>query len=241
MKKNLGRKMREVLISGFIIMLGFMSCLEGDKSSNTTVKIDAEKEGSTNEVEPLLHTLDIVSQIDTEQKYTHSSGQEILIQNSFPKGGFLADSSIPGYYDPSGTRFGFGIFWSRVFNKSDEPIRLNLTLPADSIPTPDSADSYYKLFITPDEMTKDQLPLFSYGVTGLQSFLDSSFHKPTALNTIIEPHDECIFSVVMISHKLEHGAVRSGLILKEEKLFYRKSVHPYETRLIPCGEIVFKK
>jgi hypothetical protein len=89
-------------------------------------------------------------------------------------------------------------------------------------------------------MTPDKESLYDYGLTGLKSFLDTSFNKPTKLQRTINPKEECRFYiayVVALSHMSYNGVVRTELILKEQNLFYR--INRLDS-LIPCGHIIFK-
>jgi hypothetical protein len=87
--------------------------------------------------------------MDTEVKYSDATGKGIIIQNSLPRGG-------PGYFDPTGRRFGFAIFWTRIINETSKPIELSINFPADSFAIFPSPDSYLKLFLPPDTMTPDK-------------------------------------------------------------------------------------
>jgi hypothetical protein len=62
----------------------------------------------------------------------------VIIQNSLPKGG--------PYTDPTGKRFGYGIFWTRVINQTTSPLELTINFPADSFAIFPEPGSYLKLF-----------------------------------------------------------------------------------------------
>jgi hypothetical protein len=171
----------------------------------------------------------------------------ITIQNSFPKGDRHTDSS--------GKSFGIAIFWTRVINETADPLELTINFPADSLSILSSPGSYLKLFLPPDTMTLDKVPLYNYGVTGLRSFLDTGLNKPTRLRRTINPKEEFLFYTGVVRYRVsDHvpgtrerglhqeggGVTRTGLLLKEQNLFYRISIDD-ESSLIPCGQIVFKK
>ena len=111
----------------------------------------------------------------------------------------------------------------------------------DSFAVPDSPGGYIKLFLPPDSMTAHKESLYDYGLTGLKSFLDTSFYKPTKLQRTIHPKEGYSFYIAYITARGEvafNGAVRAGLVLKGQELFYKIN---WPDSLIPCGRIVFKK
>jgi hypothetical protein len=160
--------------------------------------------------------------IDTEVKYSDSTGKGIIIQNSLPRG--------DGY-----KTFVYGIFWTRVINETTTPFELTINFPADSFAIPNFPDSYLKLFLPPGTMTPDKESLYNFGATGLESFLDTGLNKPTMLQRTINPKEECLFYIGAVPG----AGCRAALVLKEQGLFYRFSIIP--DQLIPCGQIVFKK
>ena len=165
--------------------------------------------------------------------YSETASKGVIIQNSFPKGG--------PYTDPTGKKFGHAIFWYRVKNETTTPFELTLHFPADSFPIPLSSDSYLKLFLPPDTMTLDKEGLYGYGATGLISFLDTGLHKPTRLQKILHPKEECLFYIAALSYQ-SGGTIRAELVLKEGDLFYRIGILPhFDSALFPCGRLVFKK
>jgi hypothetical protein len=167
--------------------------------------------------------------LDTDSTYTDSAGITITIQNSLPKGGLR-------YIHPSGKDFGYVIFWTRVINETESPVELTINFPADSFAVLSQPGTWFKLFLPPDTMTLDKVSLYDYGATGLKSFLDSGFNKPTMLQRIINPEEECFFYVAALYNRGVDGVVRAALVLKEQDLFYR--ITGIE---IPCGHIVVKK
>jgi hypothetical protein len=174
-------------------------------------------------------------QADSE---TTSAG--VIIQNGLPKGGGSLDlSGTIGYTDFMGRRFAHAIFWTRVVNETATPFTLAINFPSDSFAISSSPDSYVKIFLPPGAMTLDKQSLYNYGLTGLKSFLDTGFYKPTGLQRTINPKEECVFYVAALGHG-EGGGVRAGLVLKEQELFYRIRIVPIGSALIPCGKIVFK-
>jgi len=177
--------------------------------------------------------------VHPESMYSDSTGIVVIVQNSFPKGGVsLDDSGKPGYNDPSGKRFGYVIFWTRIINESTAPLELTINFPADSFAIFPSPDAYVKVFLPPDTMTPDKELLLNYGITGLKSFLDTGLKNPTMVQRTINPKEEWFVYTGALGYEA-NGAARAELVIKEQELFYRISIGPY-FELIPCGRIVLK-
>jgi hypothetical protein len=166
--------------------------------------------------------------------HVKENGKNIIIKNSFPKGAT--------YTHPSGKRFGYRIFWTSVINETASPLELTINFPADSFAIfPQSNSHLLKLFLLPNTMTPAKESLYNYGF-GLESFLDTAFYKPTMLHRTILPKGECLFNIVLLLIAPNNGAVRTGLVLKGQDLFYSISIgKQLDSALIPCGQIVFKK
>lgn len=158
----------------------------------------------------------------------------VVIQNSLPKGG--------PYTNPTGERFGRGICWTRISNETDTPLELTINFPADSFPYP-SSNGYFKLFLPPDTMTLAKESLYDYGATGLLSFFDTGLHKSTRLQKTINPKEEHLFYIALLmGGEPNKGVVRTGLVLKDNALFYKISIGGHiDSALIPCGHIISKK
>ena len=95
------------------------------------------------------------------------------------------------------------------------------------------------LIIPTDTMTVDKLSLYSYGLTGMKSFLDANFSTASKLQKTIKPNDDHIFYIVAIAYQAG-GPARSAIILKEKELFYRITMGSHGSLDIPCGKIAFK-
>jgi hypothetical protein len=178
--------------------------------------------------------------------HSETASQGVIIQNSLPKGAPQTDSK--------GKTFGIGIFWTRVINETDHPLELMINFPVDSLAILSSTDSYLKLFLLPDTMTLDKVPLYNYGVKSLRSILDTGLNKPTMLRRTINPKEECLFYIGAVRYQVPNpapdtrraglrqggGVIRTGLVLKEQDLFYRINID-LDSVVIPCGQLVFKK
>jgi hypothetical protein len=171
--------------------------------------------------------------------------QGVILQNSLPKGSPQTDSM--------GKTYGVGVFWSRVINETDSPLELTINFPVDSLEILSSTDAYLKVFLLPDTMTLEKVPLYNYGVTSLRSLLDFGLHKPTTLQRTIQPKEECLFYIAAVRYQVPQapgsrrkalhqggGVLRTGFVLKEQKLFYRINID-HDSVVIPCGELVSKK
>lgn len=156
---------------------------------------------------------------DTRYEYTDSIGKRLVIQNSFPRGG-------QRYTDPNGEVYSCRVFWTRIINETDNPLQLKIGFPVDSFEAPWLPGKYYKVLIPPDTMTIDKEPLYDYGLTDLKSFLDNSIHKPSSLKRVINPKESSGFYVVILNliNEGAQGALRTGLSLKGQDLFYRVSL-----------------
>jgi hypothetical protein len=175
--------------------------------------------------------------IHTKYEYSDSIGKRLIIQNGFPRGGSR-------YTDPNGKVYAYAIFWTRIVNETDNPLELKIDF-LDSYEVPSLPGKYYKLLVPPDTMTIDKIPLFNYGLTDLDSFLNTSIHKPSSLKRTINSKESSGFFVVKLGLISEGplGAgdiLRTGLILKGQDLFYRVSVYkdsPASASLITEKEI----
>jgi hypothetical protein len=97
-----------------------------------------------------------------------------------------------------------------------------MDFPVNSYEDPSLPGKYYKVLIPADTMTLEKFPLFNYGLTNLESFLDNSIHKSASLKSTINPTESNGFSVVMLClTEGAHGTMRTGLSLKGQNLFYR--------------------
>lgn len=168
---------------------------------------------------------------DTEERYMVSEGKSVVIRNSLPKGS--------PYTAPDGKQFGYRILWTQIINEIDRPLEVSINFPADSFLVSPSSTHSFKVFIPSDTMTLSKQYAYDYGATGLKAFFDSSFNKPTMFRRTVRPKEECLFYVAVLFGSGAGGVVRAGLVLEEQKLFYRISVSG-QSVLIPCGELVVR-
>jgi hypothetical protein len=161
--------------------------------------------------------------IDTESRFTDSTGLDVIIQNSLPK----------GVGHTTGKNFD-RILWTRIINQAATPFELTVNFPADSFPISSSPGAYIKVFLPIDTMTHDKEELYAYGVT-------SGLTKPTPLQKTIHPKEEALFYIGVLFCRVG-GVVRGELVLRGQNLFYTIRGIPQkpDSTLIPCGQIVFK-
>ncbi|MDC8003876.1 hypothetical protein POV27_07420 [Aureisphaera galaxeae] len=164
--------------------------------------------------------------------YSETNNNGVIIQNSFPKGGPY-EGTTEGHFNES-----YLVFFTRVINKTEAPLDINLNFSGDPIQIPNSPDTFVQLFLPSEEMTLDKQPLFSYGIEDLK-LMDA----PTSFQSTIEPNEECLFYVAGIFYQTrfealgqERGGNRAELVLKGNDLFY--NMLP-QVDSIPCGRIVF--
>lgn len=187
----------------------------------------------------LIHDLENASgyqYIYTDTTYASFTGNGITIQNGYPKGGNVEPGTA--YTDSAGKKYFFAAFWTRIINQTNTALEFKVNFPGNSFPLSSTSASYLKLFIPTDTMTIDKLPLYSYGLTGMKSFLDTNFNNATILQKTIKPNEEYMFYITTLSYQAG-GPARAAIILKEKELFYRITMSPYGPVEIPCGKIVF--
>jgi len=218
----------------FLVFVFCTSCGGQNKPDPQKEKIKSETKGIA--TSPVSNEKDIY----TKYEYTDSIGMSLIIENGFPRGGTK-------YTDPNGEVYVWAVFWTRIINETDNPLELKIGFPVDSYEVPSLPGKYFKILVPPDTMTLDKIPLFNYGLTDLESFLDKSIHKPSSLKRTINPKESSGFYVVMLSLiEGAHGTMRTGLSLKGQDLFYRikidgsKSNSKSSDQEIQCGSINLK-
>lgn len=217
-------------------------CSFGQRSNSRTGKVALESEivdstTNANRERILIHELEKYSYTDTT--YASANGKGITIQNSLPKGGMIEPDGTQ-YIDSSGKRYGFAAFWTRILNETNIPLELNINIPADSFAIFTPPDSYLRLLIPSQAVEFDKLSEFNYGLTDIKSYLDTNLGKTSLLQKTINPNEEHIFYIVTLSYQAG-GTPRAGLFLKEQDLYYKMSVEPQGSGIVPVGTIALKK
>jgi hypothetical protein len=153
MKKNL-----PILIILIVISLAFFSCGKVSKSTPAILSEDKETPKTADIIESQKSV--VISNdkyIDTKYVYADSNGKQIIIENSLPKGGLK-------YSDPNGQEYIYAVFWTQIFNETDNPFELMMDFPVYSYELPSSPGRYFKVLIPSDTMTDDKELLFNYGI-----------------------------------------------------------------------------
>jgi len=185
---------------------------------------------------------DLDPSVHSESRYTDAEGNDVIFQNSFPKGGAYIDSSgVLSGGDTTGVRYGYGVFWTRLTNETINPLELTINFPADSLVLASFPESYFRLFLPPDNMSVDKLSLYSYGIADLESSLAAGFQEISMLQETVDLNEAFYFYVVLLFHAAKNGLVRTGFVAKNQDLFYKIDIEPYGSTLIPCGRLVFNK
>ena len=167
--------------------------------------------------------------IDSEVKYTDSKGNLVKLIHSLPKGG--------GQVYHNGKKYGYLVFWTRVFNQSAAPIELQVKFP--EVTYFKSAESYIKIVLPKETMNTEKVQFFDYGLTNLQSLVNDESNQLSILQKKISPKEDYFFYVAVFIHTEGNGPSRSKFELKDKDLFYKISIGA-DTTLIPCGSLTFK-
>lgn len=217
--------MKKNIIILILATFGLFSCNQNSKS--TSEKIEQTQKTSHKD-------------IYTKYKYIDSKGGSLTIQNSLPKGGIK-------YTDVNGEVYNYAVFWTRIINETGNSLELKINFPLDSYEVPSLPGKYYKILVPLETMTLNKAPLFLYGLTDLESFLDNNIHKQSSLKRTIKPKESSGFYVVMLClSEGAHGTMRTELSIKEENLFYRVKVdgsnsnNKSNDKEIRCGSINLK-
>ena len=212
--------MKKSIILIIIATAGLFSCKQGSKSTQDSVDIE---------------TINSVRNYE----YADSMGKRLIIHNSVP-------NSKINYTDPNGKKYIYSVFWTQITNETINPIELKIDFPLDSFEFPISSGNYMKLLIPSETMTPDKASLADYGLA-VKSFLDTGINKSYSLKRTINPKESTAFYVVTLSNHGSGGALRTGLSLKGQNLFYKISVYKMATELplmdekeIICGSINLK-
>jgi len=221
MKKN-------ILILILLAHLLF-SCKQGKESMKD--KAEAETFHSVKN-DPIKKGLSTISKKDiyTKYEYNDSKGASLIIQNSFPRGGMK-------YAGPNNEVYNYAVFWTRIINETDNILELKMDFPINSYEVPSLPGKYFKILVPPDTMVPEKAPLFNYGLTNLESFLDKNIYKAASLKRTINSKESTGFYVVMLCViEGAKGTLRTGLSLNEKNLTYT-----INDTGIKCGSIIIKK
>ena len=217
--------MKKNIILLILTATGLFSCKQNSKSALDTETLDSVKN-----VQSKKRLANNDKGIYTKYKYTDSKGENLIIENSFPKGGIR-------YTDPKGEQYVYAIFWTRIINETANSLEFKINFPVNSYEIPSLKGKYYKILIPSDTMTIEKIPLFNYGLSNLEPFLDGAIHKSSSLKRIINPKESSGFYIITLrlTGGDQYGILRNELSLKEQNLFYK-----IRDKEIQCGSINLK-
>jgi len=164
--------------------------------------------------------------IDTEVKYSFANQKDVIFTHSLPKGG--------GQYNLKGIKYNHVVFWTRIYNQTSTPIKLQVTFP--DITYLQSPDAHIKILLPKDTMSHEKEQLFNYGLTGFEFLLNDNTRQVKTLIKTIDPKKNYYFYIPVFMHEI-NGSARASIVLKGEKLFYKISIGK-DTAFIPCGSLV---
>ena len=220
--------MRKILPILIVMTTVLYSC--GQEHKSTPVKVSKDLEKPTTLVNTKSQILVNVSEqqnVDTRYVYVDTNDQNIIIENSYPRGGLK-------YTDSKGKKYVYAVFWTRITNETNNPFELTMEFTEDSYELPSSPNRFFKLFIPSSTMTPEKEPLFNYGLD-LEKYLDNNLNKKNELIRTISSKGSSGFYVVTLFNKGVDGTLRTGLSIKERKLIYR-----INDKEIDCGNINLK-
>lgn len=228
--------MKKGILTFIIATAGLFSCKQ---SNNLKTDIIETKVSDSIKNISKKNTFDN-RDIYTNYKYVDTDGKNVIIKNGLPRGGLK-------YTDKNGDNYNYVVFWTQIINETDNPIELKMDFPLNSYEVPSLPGKYYKVLIPKDTMTFEKFPLFLYGLTNLESYLDNNIHKSASLNRTINPKESNGFYIVILGlTEGAHGTMRTGLTLKGQNLFYRINVDGSYSKTkssdkeINCGSINLK-
>lgn len=144
----------------------------GQEHKTTSVKVSKDLKKPTTLVNTEIQTpVNIPEQqnVDTKYVYVDTNDQNLIIENSYPRGGLR-------YTDLNGIKYVYAVFWTRITNETDSPFEFTMEFTEDTYELPSSQGRFFKLFIPSDTITADKEPLFNYGLD-LEKYLDNNINK----------------------------------------------------------------
>ncbi|RYY65684.1 MAG: hypothetical protein EOO12_06315 [Chitinophagaceae bacterium] len=215
-----------------ILAAGFSSCTppapskSGSGAATTTSAEDVPKQQA-----------DYGRSVYSRYVYSAPDGGRLLIQNGLPRGGFR-------YTNARGAAYSYVVFWTQLTNETDHPLTLELDIPGDAFGIPALPGAYYTVILPADTMTLEQFPRFVNGLKDRESVLNAPAHQAASLRRMVPSKGQSGFYVVLLCPvEGARGAMRTGLRLEGQTLFYRMNVDGSRSnsrsadREIPCGRI----
>ncbi|WP_155845807.1 hypothetical protein [Chryseobacterium gregarium] len=228
--------MKKIILTFIIATAGLFSCKQSDHSKSDIIETKA--------LDPIkkIHNKNTFNDKDlyTGYKYVDRDGKNVIIKNGFPRGGLK-------YTDKNGDHYNYAVFWTQIINETDHPLELTIDFPLKSYEIPSLPGKYYEVLVPDETMTFEKFPLFLYGLTNVESYLDNNIHKPASLHRTIKPKESNgFYTVILCLTEGAHGTMRTELSLNVQNLFYRikadgsKSHSKSGDKEINCGRINLK-
>ena len=228
--------MKKSILTFIIATAGLFSCKQSNNSKTDIIETKVSDSIKNIYNKNTFNDKDIY----TKYKYVDTDGKNVIIKNGFPRGGLK-------YTDKNGDNYNYAVFWTQIINETDNPIELTMDFPLNSYEVPSLPGKYYKVLIPNDIMTFEKFPLFLYGLTDLESYLDNNIHKSASLNRTINPKESNgFYTVILCLTEGAHGTMRTELSLKGQNLFYEikvdgsRSNSKSSDKEINCGSINLK-
>lgn len=211
------------------VTIALVSCDQKNKSRPILVSQELEKSLTVMSVHSQpVPAIPNEKNVDTKFVYIDTNGQELIIENSYPRGGLK-------YTDPLGEDYVYAVFWTRISNETNNPFQLKMEFSENSYELLSSPDRIFKLFIPSDTVTVEKEQLFNYGLD-LERYLDENFRKQVNLERTISPNSTSGFYVVTLFNQGVNGTLRTGLKINGAKLSYEVN-----DKTIDCGETNLKQ
>ena len=208
-----------------IATVGLFSCKQANNSTPETVQLKAVNSAKNGQAD---------NEVYTKYVYTDSNGKNVIVQNSYPRGGTK-------YTDPKGNVCSYAMFSTHIINETDNPLLLNIDFPIKSYDISNFPGKYFKMLVPDDIKTVDKFP----SQRDLKSFLDNNIDKPSSFKRTINPKESSsVYFIMLISTLEATGMTRTELSLKGQDLLYKISRYSKTTLIdekeINCGSINLK-
>ncbi|MGB0973702.1 MAG: hypothetical protein ACPGU9_01810 [Flavobacteriaceae bacterium] len=159
--------------------------------------------------------------------HTEYTYDEILIQNSYPKGGL-------NYTHTDGNTYVYAVFWTQITNTSDDEVNLSISFNNKPFTIPNNPDNLFRVYLPKIDMNRKKDDLYNYGLD-VKSFLHTHIDKSSELEMTLASNESHVFYTLVISTKAIKGTIRAGYQLHHNKLTYAINTHS-----MSCGKLMGK-
>ncbi len=149
----------------------------------------------------------------TKYEHSYSNNEKVIIENSFPKGGFIHTTI-------AGKEYSYVVFWSRITNNTNYDLELHIDASHQTFKIPASPRVGFKMFFPKNFEQYGRQNLQDYGFN-VKEFLDSNIHKPSFFTEIIKAGDSHGLYSVVLSDNGVSGVMRAGLVIGGKDLIYK--------------------